>query len=290
MDTLKQQAEAYSKIFDIVRMISPLEGKVINFVDNKLEYQESTCFSLWSSNNMCKNCITKKAFKKKDTFCKIQHNGNKMFLVFATPIEANGQTFVLELLKDITDNLVFETVDIEQGHEVRNIIEDLNTLILHDSLTDLYNRRYIKQMIPVEIAKSIDKNQPLSIAMVDIDHFKNINDTFGHTVGDVVLKKLGKILFKAIRGDGDWVARYGGEEFLVCLPNTDNKKAYKILERMREKIEKSQILVDNNLIQVTASFGLYSIIDNNLTAVDLINCADSKLYEAKKLGRNKVVT
>jgi two-component system, cell cycle response regulator len=286
---LIQQIESYEKIFDNVRIVDPMKNKVINFRDNEVTYEDTSCYSLWLTNSKCKNCITRKALEKKSTLCKIQHNENKMFLVFATPLKHNGETYALELLKDITENLVFETIDREQGCEIRNIVEDLSTIIMKDTLTELYNRRHIKQMLPIEISKSIEKRECLSIAIVDIDRFKKINDTYGHDIGDIVLKKFAQMLLKSTRNDLDWVARYGGEEFLICLPNTGSDEAYRALERIRRTVEKTKIKVEDKVLQITASFGLYTIKGNEITAIDLIKRADEKLYEAKKRGRNKVI-
>lgn len=286
---LIEKIKPYEKIFDNVRIVDPLKSRVVSFKNNEVIYENTACYSLWAANGICKNCVTRKALEEKSTACKIQHNENKMFLVLATPIQHEGEIYALELLKDITDNLIFETIDREQGHEIRNIVEDLSTIIIKDSLTEIYNRRYIKQMLPKEISRCNERNEFLSVAMVDIDFFKSVNDTYGHNIGDIVLKKFAKILSKSTRNDLDWVARYGGEEFLICLPNTGGKEAYRVLERMRKTIEKTKIRIADKIIQVTASFGLCTITSSNLAAVDLIKCADKKLYEAKNQGRNKII-
>lgn len=247
------------------------------------------CYSSWLDGNECKDCIIIKALNHKKTFVKIQNNADRMFLMSAVPLELNGDIFALELIKDITDNLVFETVYQCEGHELRNIVQDLNTLIMKDTLTSLYNRRYIDRTLPEEIARCNDKN-PLSIAMIDVDHFKSINDTYGHNAGDIIIKKLGQILSNSIRNDTDWAARYGGDEFLICLPNTDNKKAYKVLERIRKNVEKINIKIENIKIKVTVSGGLYTLNNNILAPVDLIKYADDKLYNAKEQGRNRIAS
>lgn len=148
------------------------------------------CYSFWNTNEMCKDCIAARAIKRDNTLVKIQYDMEKMYIFFATPIVIDRKTMVIELLKDITSNLVFEAIDRENENEVRNIIHDIHSLLLKDSLTNLYNRRYMNQMLPVEIERSNDNNHYLSIVMVDIDGFKKINGTYGHYVGDVVMKKI----------------------------------------------------------------------------------------------------
>lgn len=288
-ESLRQQVKAYERIFDTVRVVDPVTKKVIVYKDGKDIYDNMACYSSWLDGNECKDCIIIKALNHKKTFVKIQNNADRMFLMSAVPLELNGDIFALELIKDITDNLVFETVYQCEGHELRNIVQDLNTLIMKDTLTSLYNRRYIDRTLPEEIARCNDKN-PLSIAMIDVDHFKSINDTYGHNAGDIIIKKLGQILSNSIRNDTDWAARYGGDEFLICLPNTDNKKAYKVLERIRKNVEKINIKIENIKIKVTVSGGLYTLNNNILAPVDLIKYADDKLYNAKEQGRNRIAS
>lgn len=278
----------YENIFDIVRTVDPIRKKVIWSNNYKTASDISYCCSLWEGNTECKDCISIKALNDQKTHIKIQHIADKMFLVFAAPVKVNGETLVMELIKDISDDLVFETVVQGQGHILQNIVEDLNTIILKDTLTNLYNRRYIHEMLPKEIM-GCNNRRPLSIAIIDIDYFKNINDTYGHNAGDIVIKKFAQTLSHSIRTDVDWAARYGGEEFLVCLPNTDCKRAYKVFERIRKAIERASIKAENNKIQTTGSFGLCTIKNSELTAEDLIKLADEKLYLAKSQGRNRVV-
>jgi len=108
-------------------------------------------------------------------------------------------------------------------------------------------------------------------------------------VGDLVIKKFSDVMIESIRNETDWIARYGGDEFLICLHNVNDKQAGKIVERIRKEVENMTVKADDILIKVTASFGLVTVKDTTLESDDLIKLADSKLYEAKKQGRNKVV-
>lgn len=284
------ELKAYKKIFDSVQVIDPFNKKVIHCYNNELVTDEISCYSLLPSNDECANCICFEALKKKRTTVKILHIAEKLLLIFALPVETNDKKVVIQLIKDISNGLVFETVYQfhEQEHELQNITEDFKNLIMKDTLTSLFNRRYIEKTLHEEINKCSDK-QPLSVAMVDIDFFKKVNDTYGHDIGDLAIKKISKIIIKSIRNDTDWAARYGGEEFLICLPNTSDKKAYKVLERIRKTIEKERIKVNNEIIKITASFGLYTTIERSITPSNLIKFADEKLYQAKSEGRNRVV-
>ena len=130
--------------------------------------------------------------------------------------------------------------------------------------------------------------------MGDIDHFKKINDTYGHQMGDYVLKKIGTCLKESIRRELDWVARYGGEEFLIVLPETDISGSCCVAKRFRETIENMKIKFKGKQVNITASFGVSSFepSDNfhKVTAEMMIKDADKFLYEAKNGGRNRVVS
>ena len=129
--------------------------------------------------------------------------------------------------------------------------------------------------------------------MCDIDHFKQVNDTYGHQCGDEVLKILVQSITDLIRADTDWLARYGGEEFMLVLPETNLDNAYGLAERLRKHIAQKTIETEEDRVSITASFGVtgfdVSTRSGSITPEALINTADKYLYEAKKQGRNKVV-
>ncbi|AIS57033.1 histidine kinase [Vibrio coralliilyticus] len=156
---------------------------------------------------------------------------------------------------------------------------------IKDELTQLYNRRALEELLPKEIARSSRHKQPLSVLLLDIDHFKKVNDTYGHQAGDRVLRTTGKLLILQTRKD-DLSFRYGGEEFLVLLPNTDVEKAVIVAEKLREAIKRARML-PTNVDSCTASFGVtqFNGEDDWQTAIER---ADQALYSAKENGRNQV--
>ncbi len=158
-----------------------------------------------------------------------------------------------------------------------------------DALTKVYNRKFINEKLPAKIEKAIDTFTPLSVAMCDIDHFKKINDVYGHQAGDMVLSFLGNFLKTHVRGN-DIVARYGGEEFLILLEGIGKKDAYNVMERLREALSKEEIDIDNGRkIKITISIGISSFPDDGSTLKELIEASDIALYKAKNGGRNRVI-
>jgi diguanylate cyclase (GGDEF)-like protein len=159
-----------------------------------------------------------------------------------------------------------------------------------DGLTKLYNRRSFDERLVYEIKRRSRYHHDLSLLMVDLDHFKSVNDTYGHKAGDLVLRKVGEILSTVFRTT-DLAARYGGEEFVVLLPHTSEEAAWKLAERVRTAIENCAFHFDGRNFSVTASIGVASVEGGSLAATDddLVLKADKALYQAKNNGRNMVV-
>ena len=158
-----------------------------------------------------------------------------------------------------------------------------------DVLTSLYNRRYFDEVFDREWKRSGRNNSMLSVILFDIDHFKNINDTFGHQAGDEYLKKTAAILNAVFKRDYDIVARYGGEEFIVLLPGMNTEHARQLAEQARQKIESLILHHQGKKFAATISAGIMcSIADFNTRPDFIVSCADKALYKAKQAGRNMV--
>lgn len=159
-----------------------------------------------------------------------------------------------------------------------------------DSLTRLYNHGHFQDALRNEIERSSRYNNPVSLILLDIDHFKKFNDTWGHQTGDMVLKQTALLLSALVRVT-DLPARYGGEEFALLLPQTEYEHAVELAERLRIGVERKVVVTGPNgeKIGVTASFGVSSFPRNAADAHDLVMCADAALYVAKDRGRNCVV-
>lgn len=162
--------------------------------------------------------------------------------------------------------------------------KQLEVMATKDALTGLNNRYSLDEELTREMNKAKRFERPLSVMLIDIDNFKQINDNFGHQVGDMVLKQIGNQLQHGVRNT-DIVGRWGGEEFLVVCPETDVEGVCKLAENLRTKVEEQVYPVQSN---VTASFGVTSL-EGDESIKELLNRADSNLYRAKESGRNKVV-
>ena len=164
----------------------------------------------------------------------------------------------------------------------------IKNIAIYDTLTGLYNRRYFEERLGVDAQKSFYSGTPLSLVMVDIDHFKKINDTFGHTEGDQVLCKISSLLKTSVRKK-DTVARYGGEEFILILPEAGLEESFVIAERIRRQVENTSFEVGQTQVNLTLSMGISNFPSHRAKSKeDLVKMADQALYDAKRGGRNKV--
>lgn len=158
----------------------------------------------------------------------------------------------------------------------------------HDGLTGLWNHRVIFERLSEEMNRSLRDGTPLSVILADVDHFKKVNDTFGHLAGDLVLKELGTVFTRTLR-PYDYVGRYGGEEFLLILPNCGMESALIRAEQLRLAVQSARIMDGETMLHVTASFGVASAFPSHYEPETVIRAVDAALYRAKRGGRNCVV-
>jgi two-component system, cell cycle response regulator len=166
--------------------------------------------------------------------------------------------------------------------------EEIYRMSIIDGLTGAYNKRYLLESLEKEILRARRHERPLSFMMFDIDHFKKINDFHGHLAGDYVLKELARIVHGRIRRD-EIFARYGGEEFAIVLPETPLDGCRQLAEGLRARVETSEFVFQSEKISATVSIGVAALTDEERNSMDFIKAADTRLYEAKRGGRNRVI-
>lgn len=226
-------------------------------------------------------------------------NNDKFEVEYSQPIVRNFETVALLCVQSVSKNLTPEQVarllsTLANFGSVAltntELVDKIREQSRRDSLTWLYNHQYFLETLNALLNRCQRSNEIFSIAMIDIDFFKDINDTYGHLAGDYVLKEVSKTLSSELRG-GDIISRYGGEEFAILLPSRDIKTGYDISERIRNRFEKSTFKYEDSLIKFTISAGLTAFNPaqhKKLNRDQLIKIADEALYEAKKKGRNRV--
>jgi diguanylate cyclase (GGDEF)-like protein len=203
-------------------------------------------------------------------------------------LETSQQKAKEELEYKVEERTLELQIALRELSETNRELEERNTL---DALTNIKNRRFFDKRFLAEYRRARREQTPLSLVMLDIDHFKNVNDNFGHLVGDSCLKHVAHIMKEALNRPQDEVCRYGGEEFAIILPNTDQSGAIMLVEKVREQIENSPLQTNHETVPMTISIGVTTVnnINHDVTENDIINLADKALYQAKDQGRNRVI-
>ena len=174
------------------------------------------------------------------------------------------------------------------GNIEQQYYEEIYTLTICDGLTTIFNKRYFLEFIEREMGRCHRYNRSLSLMMVDIDHFKVINDTNGHLAGDYVLRELAAVIKPRVRKE-ECFARYGGEEFAYVMPESGGENTRKLAEKIRRLIEDHRFTFEGKDIKVTLSIGVADLVGDMTEPLQFIKLADANLYKAKKAGRNRVV-
>ena len=277
------------KMYDSARYVDPIRKKTISIENREVRYTDKNCYGIWEKSAMCENCISIRAINEGKTFVKIDYSTDRIYMVTSVPVNISGQKIVLELLKDVTGSMLITGEDLAKHPEIYAMLDNLNNMALKDALSDVFNRRYINEKMPVDIINSVLLGQQLSVIITDIDYFKKVNDQYGHVAGDFVIKEFAQTLTGCITRSSDWVARYGGEEFLICLPAAGLELAAVIAGRMREAVEAKSFECFGKVIKITSSFGIACMTPpDNKTLEEILSEADGMLYKAKGNGRNRV--
>lgn len=184
--------------------------------------------------------------------------------------------------------IIYDVTDVATNRrQLQAANRELQRLSSTDRLTGLFNRGHWEEMLRQEYARHRRYDRNAALVMFDIDHFKKINDTYGHQTGDAVIQQTAEVIRNSMR-DADIAGRYGGEEFVVLLPDTDSEGAASVAERLRQSIEAHEVVYEGNRIHFTVSLGIADLSQPTSGYAQLIERADSALYASKSGGRNRV--
>jgi diguanylate cyclase (GGDEF)-like protein len=198
------------------------------------------------------------------------------------------------LLQRMEEQIAVRTKKLEAAlDDIKQLKEHYESMSMLDELTGLYNRRYFYAQIETTLARTKRHGEPVCILVFDLDHFKKINDAYGHGLGDIVLKDVSNSVREEIR-ESDILVRFGGEEFVIIFTDTDSDMGQAFAERIRKKIASLSWQVKAQEINITASIGVYCVVadtfsQDSLDIDSLLSYADHALYAAKASGRNRIV-
>ncbi len=259
---------------------------------------EPCYFCIHKRDQVCPHCGVVKVFEdgkvhEHHSTLTMQDGSVRVVHSISAPIRDVSGSVVnaVEVVRDVTDRVAMEKEVKEKSWELERVNKKLAKMAVTDGLTMLFNHRFFQDSLKREF-KRLARHRALpflSIAMIDIDHFKKLNDAYGHQAGDRVLRGLSKILKTSVRLT-DTVARYGGEEFVIIMPETDFGGTEIVAERIRQNVENAEFAYRNEVLKVTVSIGLASYPKETIRSEDdLVKAADRALYRAKAEGRNRVV-
>ena len=196
--------------------------------------------------------------------------------------------------RDISDRKLRELYLLESQHQMENQLHEveeekskLREQVVRDPLTGVFNRRFLDDMLPRELSRATREGYPVAIIMLDLDHFKRINDEYSHATGDEVLKSFTQLLRQGAR-DSDMVCRYGGEEFVVIMPKMSVDSALERVDAWRAELQESTIACGDCRINITVSAGIAAFPMHGDTPEELLARADEMLYRSKRLGRSRI--
>lgn len=287
MNSMKNSINILDNVFVIQRIVDPKHKKIIT-LDNDIKIDNNhKCFEFWKTGSACCNCISMRALNENSSFSKLEYVDEKLYMVISAPVNVEGDIYIVELIKDVTNDTIFSTYTNKTVNELKSEINKLNMLIVTDELTNIFNRRYLDEHLPSLLKNLSLPDFSVSLIMLDIDKFKNINDTYGHLCGDFIIKEVASLLDSYIKNFGGWACRYGGDEFIAVIENKSENETYALINNFKTFIGTREFLYENNKINITCSFGVSYLNNENITFNDALDLVDTKLYKAKN-SRNSL--
>ena len=249
------------------------------------------CYKVYRNRELpCQNCLIKESIEHNDTeWSEIKKSDGRYYQLVAMRMgKFNGKVSGLKVIVDITERKITDEKIKKLSRELRKSNKRLAHLALIDSHTGLYNHRYLKKIIGVELSRAKRHAYPFSVMMLDIDYFKSINDAYGHQFGDLVLRQLAR-QFKQSMRQHDVVIRFGGEEFIIILPRTDKLNGTIIAQKLLGAVKSFRFGTTQNTVKIKLSAGIVSYPENKVVkGIDLVNLADQLLNKAKENGGGRV--
>ena len=293
-------------LFDSYRLVDPRNHVVYDYdrETNELVRIAGSCHEAWHRAHPCMNCTSKTCRALHIEMMKIEYLDGRIMLVVSLPVMVQGLPFALELIKDVTESLMVADRGGDDNLDFTTMVSRFNLLATHDAFSDLYNKNFINNELDnivatyaesetaqtpgaptglsEEDATSITGKAPSAPTVVefDIDDFKQVNDTYGHSVGDDVILYVSKHTKAAVKRAGGWVGRLGGDEFLIVLPGTDIEAASALCGKVFGALDSYEFETDKGAFSIKVSCGATQLRDGD-TRQSLLDRVDHLMYRAK---------
>jgi len=278
-------ADLWLQMFDTVRLIEAGGShRVCTAGSGTWIPTEEMCYRFWNREEKCANCVSRQACRNGRQMVKIEYKDDSYYFVIARPVTIEGREYILEAITNITDQLATGCEDSAESNFVMDIIHQLDAVSTRDSMTGLYNKAYLQKSVEAALAEAGEGRVHVYMAMIDIDHFKQVNDRYGHACGDIAIRELASLLQGYVTPSIGESARYGGDEFAVLFHAEDKQQCIQVMERIRREMGEIPFRSEGTEYHVTISYG----IDDIAGARDYreaVEWADSRLYIYKRRGR-----
>lgn len=267
--------------FSVYRLVDPDTHVVYDYAGGRLVPQKAKCYDYWGFDLPCVNCTSKRALTQGGRIIKLEYAHEHVTMVHSLPIVLCGHRCVLELADDVTDSFMLHLPTYDDNSDVGSLIRSFNDLMIRDSFTGLFNKNYIMQELSSMLRLATEGTHVLSAAILDIDRFKAVNDTFGHLVGDDVLRATADYI-KALMGDpGIFGARFGGDEFFILFENIGLAESGALCAALSDQIASHIFLGSGGPFAVRISYGVGDYVPGE-SGMDFIQRLDASMYEMKR--------
>lgn len=272
---------------DVVRLVDPTTQKVHRINTHSSE-KLTSCFSIWGRCERCENCSSLRALQHEGRCYKMELNNGRTFLVCSRYLVVNDTGFVMEVVNDISDSMIIES---NLSNEVGKMIDGFNHQLITDSLTGVYNRRFMDEYFTSLMTCCRRDGLNVNLAIMDINEFKNINDTYGHSSGDTILKDVASFwnlhFHSRKKGKERLVIRYGGDEFLIIASGLSREAFKARIDRYYRQMRKISYIDEKQQIPFSIAYGIASSceFDESCQLEALFSLADERMYADKKQSK-----
>ncbi len=276
-EELKKQLSLYAP--DFYRIVDVVTHDVFDYRKGELIKTHQKCYQIWNMNTPCTNCTSSRAVKENKNVIKLGFLDNHIFLIHSVPVNIDNRSYSVEVIQDVSSSFLLQENNLQKADEAVCLISLFNERIMKDSSTNLFNKQYLFESLPSMMKHAQCEKQPLSLAVLDVDHFKRVNDLYGHLFGDEVILKIANAL-KALMNESVHSARAGGDEFAVIFENIDQSEALAICDKATRPLASLRFELHPEY-SIAISYGVAAMREND-TVESFINRADRMMYAMKK--------
>lgn len=279
VEQISSKLSIFSHMFDAARIVDPMSHTSLLIKTNDVDIPAETCYHFWNRNESCQNCIAMKSYLHNDTFFKIERQDQKTFLVLATPKSVGKNTYIVEILKDVTKQLSINIKN--ESSENLTLSLDENHQEEIDELTGLYNRRYINDHLPINMRHSNLKGKSLFVILFVIDEIQFLDHYSDYVSYDFIIKKFAGYISSPLIDTNDWAGRYAGNLFVLTLYDTDYASASSIAMSIKNNFHQDSFQINGDSVKLTVNYGIKLLTKDILDVETLILHAFMNLISNK---------